>query len=67
MSAGPADRAALRELGRDLISLEDARAEILSLVTALPAEDVALEGAFGRVLREDVVAPQPAEFRPPDL
>lgn len=39
-----------------MISVEEARARILKAVAALPAEQVALAQALGRVLAEDVVA-----------
>ena len=39
-----------------LLSVEDARARMLTEVSALPAEDVALNRAIGRVLAQDVAA-----------
>jgi molybdopterin molybdotransferase len=38
------------------LSIEDARAAVLAAVRPLPAEDVAVQDALGRVLAEDVVA-----------
>jgi len=45
-----------RELGHELLSVEDARAEILSHLGPLPAETRPLADAYNRVLREDLVA-----------
>ena len=39
-----------------MIPVEEARARVLAAVAPLPAEQVALPGALGRVLAEDVVA-----------
>ncbi len=41
-----------------MLSLSDARAEIIARVHAVPAEPVALATAHGRVLREDIAAPE---------
>jgi molybdopterin molybdotransferase len=41
-----------------LITVEEAQSRVLAEVAALPSEDVALENAQGRVLREDIVAPE---------
>ena len=38
------------------LSIDDARAAVLAAVRPLPAEDVAVQDALGRVLAEDVVA-----------
>jgi molybdopterin molybdotransferase len=38
----------------DLLAIAEARTLVLEAVSPLPAEDVALEGALGRVLAEDV-------------
>lgn len=42
----------------DLLSVEDARAQILERFSRLPAETVSLADARGRVLADDVVAPR---------
>jgi molybdopterin molybdotransferase len=41
---------------RRMLSIDEARAAVLAEARALPAEDVAITGALGRVLAEDVVA-----------
>ena len=46
----------MRELGHELISLEDARETMLSLIGAIDAEPCATTEAFGRVLRQAVEA-----------
>ncbi|HKG34881.1 MAG TPA: gephyrin-like molybdotransferase Glp [Solirubrobacterales bacterium] len=43
----------------ELVEVEDARRAVLERVRALPAEQVPLREALGRVLAEDVVAPEP--------
>lgn len=47
-----------RELGHDLLAIEDVQEAILSHLSALPAEERALAAAAGAVLREDLVAPE---------
>jgi molybdopterin molybdotransferase len=42
---------------RELISVAEARERVLAAVRALPAEDVPLGSALGRVLAEDVASP----------
>ena len=49
----------LRELGHDLLPLEAVRETILASVAALEAESCPLGEAFGRVLRQDLVARDP--------
>ena len=44
---------------RQLVEIEDARARVLERVPAPEAEPVALREAAGRVLAEDIVAPEP--------
>lgn len=46
----------LRELGHDLLSIEAVRETILSRIEPLPAEERALEDAYGAVLREDIIS-----------
>ena len=46
----------MRELGHDLVSLEDARETMLSLIGAIDAEPCATTEAFARVLRQAVEA-----------
>ncbi len=46
----------VRELGKDLLPLEEVRAEILSHIEVLPAERCPLARSHGRVLREDLDA-----------
>jgi molybdopterin molybdotransferase len=41
----------------ELISIDEARRRVLEAVQSLPAEDVPLSGALGRVLAEDVESP----------
>ncbi len=41
---------------RELIGLDRARGLVLNLATALPTEEVALDGALGRTLAEDVTS-----------
>ncbi len=43
-----------RELGHDLLPVEEVRAEILSLLSALPVEACPLALAYNRILREDL-------------
>jgi len=43
--------------GERMLPVEEAQERVLAEITTLAAEDVALEEALGRVLREDVVAP----------
>jgi molybdopterin molybdotransferase len=47
------------EPGRDLASIEDVRAEILSRIDRLPDEEIDLSAAWSRVLREDLEAGEP--------
>jgi len=47
-----------RKAMTDLISVDDALQRILTHMTVLPAEDVPIADALGRVLAEDVVAPE---------
>jgi molybdopterin molybdotransferase len=42
----------------DLLSVEDAQERVLAEIVPLDAEDVPLREAYGRVLREDVTAPE---------
>src|SRR6476619_8012321 len=46
-------------MARQLLEIEDARARVLDQVPAPEAETVPLREAAGRVLAEDVVAPEP--------
>ena len=46
----------MRELGHELISLEDARETMLSLIGEIDTETCATPEAFGRVLRQAVEA-----------
>src|SRR5688572_9472962 len=45
---------------RPMLNVEDAQAGVMAEVTQLGSETVAFGEAFGRVLREDVVAPHDA-------
>ena len=47
---------ALRELGQDLVSIEDVRTAILEHISPLESELRSLEEAFGAVLRDDLIA-----------
>jgi molybdopterin molybdotransferase len=42
--------------GERMLPVEEAQERVLAEIVTLPAEDVALEDALGRVLREDIVA-----------
>jgi molybdopterin molybdotransferase len=46
----------IRPMPSDLLAIDEARARVLSVVTPLETEDVALAAALGRVLAEDVTA-----------
>jgi molybdopterin molybdotransferase len=46
----------IRPMPSDLLAIDEARARVLSVVTALETEDVPLDAALGRVLAEDVTA-----------
>ena len=43
--------------GERMLPVEEAQQRVLAEITTLDAEDVAIEEALGRVLREDVIAP----------
>ena len=43
--------------GERMLTVEEAQERVLAEITPLAAEDVPLEDALGRVLREDVIAP----------
>ena len=44
----------IRRVQRELIDIAEARARVLAAVEPLPPEEVALEAALGRILRQDV-------------
>ncbi len=48
-----------RELGHDLLPVEEVRAEILSLLSPLPVEACPLEQAHNRILREELEVRSP--------
>ncbi|MBI4605451.1 MAG: molybdopterin molybdotransferase MoeA [Planctomycetes bacterium] len=48
-----------RELGHDLVPIEEVRDRILAYLQPLGSEPVPLAQAYGRVLREDAVAAEP--------